>query len=129
MLLTMTTGMAAHGSVTKASFGTMPDGTAVDVYTLKSDAIEARITTYGARLVSLQTADKNGNMGNVVLDLKSGGKAIFTLMGESMPCKYSVKDEKLVLDCTPQGEKVDFVIHGDGSISGPGFIGSMKKSK
>jgi hypothetical protein len=69
------------------------------------------------------------NMGNVVLDLKSGGKAIFTLMGESMPCKYSVKDEKLVLDCTPQGEKVDFIIHGDGSISGPGFIGSMKKSK
>ncbi|HKY71499.1 MAG TPA: hypothetical protein VJL88_06225 [Nitrospira sp.] len=68
-------------------------------------------------------------LGNVVLDLKSGGKAIFTLMGESMPCKYNVKDEKLVLDCTPQGEKVDFVIHGDGSISGPGFIGSMKKSK
>lgn len=69
------------------------------------------------------------NMGNVVLDLKSGGKAMFTLMGESMPCKYNVKDEKLVLDCTPQGEKVDFVIHGDGSLSGPGFIGNMKKSK
>lgn len=68
------------------------------------------------------------NMGNVVLDLKSGGNATFTLMGESMPCKYSVKGEKLVLDCTPKGEKVDFVIHGDGSISGPGFIGSMKKS-
>jgi len=68
-------------------------------------------------------------LGNVVLDLKSGGKAIFTLMGESMPCTYTVKGEKLVLDCTPQGEKVDFVIHGDGSISGPGFIGSMKKTK
>ena len=68
------------------------------------------------------------NMGNVVLDLKSGGKATFTLMGESMPCKYNVKGEKLVLDCTPKGEKVDFVIHGDGSLSGPGFIGSMKKS-
>ena len=25
------------------------------------------------------------NMGNVVLDVKSGGKATFTLMGESMP--------------------------------------------
>ncbi|HTL61420.1 MAG TPA: hypothetical protein VL261_07210 [Nitrospira sp.] len=69
------------------------------------------------------------NMGNVVLDLKSGGKAMFTLMGESMPCKYNVKEEKLVLDCTPQGERVDFVIHGDGSLSGPGFIGNMKKSK
>ena len=68
------------------------------------------------------------SMGNVVLDLKSGGKATFTLMGESMPCTYSVKGEKLMLDCTPKGEKVDFVIHADGSISGPGFIGSMKKS-
>ena len=68
------------------------------------------------------------NMGNVVLDLKSGGKATFTLMGESMPCKYNVKGEKLLLDCTPKGEKVDFVIHGDGSLSGPGFIGSMKKA-
>jgi hypothetical protein len=45
-----------------------------------------------------------------------------------MPCKYNVKGEKLALDCTPKGEKVDFVIHGDGSLSGPGFIGSMKKS-
>ena len=69
------------------------------------------------------------NMGNVVLDLKPGGKAMLTRLGESMPCKYNVQDEKLVLDCTPQGEMVDFVIHGDGSISGPGFIGSMKKSK
>jgi len=67
--------------------------------------------------------------GNVVLDLKSGGKAMFTLMGDSIPCKYNVRDEKLVLDCTPQGEKLDFVIHGDGSLSGPGFIGNMKKSK
>lgn len=91
-----------------------------------------------AALVLLPTGGYGGSnmegtytssMGNVVLDLKSGGKAIFTLMGESMPCTYKVKDEKLMLDCTPQGEKVDFVIHGDGSISGPGFIGSMKKSK
>jgi hypothetical protein len=91
-----------------------------------------------ASLVLLPTAGYSGsniegtytsNMGNVVLDLKSGGKAMFTLMGESMPCKYNVKDEKVVLDCTPQGEKVDFVIHGDGSLSGPGFIGNMKKSK
>jgi hypothetical protein len=46
-----------------------------------------------------------------------------------MPCRYNVKEEKVVLDCTPKGEKVDFVIHGDGSLSGPGFIGNMKKSK
>ena len=67
ILLSMTTTMAAHGAVTKASFGTMPDGTAVDIYTLKSDAVEARIMTYGARVVSIKTADRDGKMGDVVL--------------------------------------------------------------
>jgi hypothetical protein len=67
--------------------------------------------------------------GMVTLDVKSGDKAIFTMMGESVPCTYKVKDDKLLLDCTPKGEKVEFLIHGDGSISGPGFIGNMKKSK
>jgi hypothetical protein len=67
--------------------------------------------------------------GMVTLDLKSGGKALFTMMGESMPCTYKVKDDKVLLDCTPKGEKVDFMIHDDGSLTGPGFIGAMKKSK
>jgi aldose 1-epimerase len=67
ILLMMTTVMAAHGSVTKAEFGTMPDGTAVDLYTLKGDGIEASIMTYGARVVSIKTADRDGKMANVVL--------------------------------------------------------------
>lgn len=71
MLLSMTTAIAAHGSVTKASFGTTPDGTAVDIYTLKSDAVEARIMTYGARIVSIKTADKNGKIADVVLGYDS----------------------------------------------------------
>jgi hypothetical protein len=66
--------------------------------------------------------------GMVTLDLKSGGKATFTMMGETIPCSYKVKDSKVMLDCTPKGEKVDFMIHDDGSLSGPGFIGAMKKS-
>src|ERR1700732_4542094 len=67
MLLSMTTVMAAHGSVTKAEFGKMPDGRAVDIYTLKSDGIEARVMTYGARIVSIKTADRDGKMADVVL--------------------------------------------------------------
>jgi hypothetical protein len=67
--------------------------------------------------------------GMVTLDLKSGGKASFTMMGETYACTYKVKENKVVVDCTPKGEKVDFMIHDDGSITGPGFIGSMKKSK
>ena len=70
MLLSMTTAMA-HGSVSKAAFGTMPDGTAVDIYTLKSDVVEARITNYGARIVSIKTADRNGKVADVVLGYDS----------------------------------------------------------
>lgn len=63
----MTTAMAAHGSVTKAVYGTTADGTVVDLYTLKSDGIEAAITTFGARVVSIKTADRDGKIANVVL--------------------------------------------------------------
>jgi aldose 1-epimerase len=71
MLLSMTTAIAAHGSVTKAEFGKMPDGRVVDIYTLKSDGIEARIMTYGARVVSIKTADRDGKEANVVLGYNS----------------------------------------------------------
>ena len=71
MLLSMTTAMAAHGLVSKSALGTMPDGTAVDLYTLKSDGIEASIMTYGARVVSIKTADRAGTMSNVVLGYSS----------------------------------------------------------
>ena len=67
--------------------------------------------------------------GAIALDLKSGGKATLTLIGEPTPCTYKVDGNKLMLDCTPKGEKLDFTIHDDGSLSGPGFIGVLKKSK
>jgi aldose 1-epimerase len=67
ILLTMTTAMAAQGAVTKAAFGTTPDGKAVDIYTLKSDVLEARIMTYGARIVSLEVPDRDGKKADIVL--------------------------------------------------------------
>jgi aldose 1-epimerase len=67
MLLSMTTALAAHGSVTKTAFGTAPDGTAVELYTLKSEGIEASIMTYGARVVSIKTPDRDGKVANIVL--------------------------------------------------------------
>jgi aldose 1-epimerase len=67
MLLSMTTALTAHAAVTKASFGKMPDGTPVDIYTLKSDALEVRITTFGARVVSILAPDRNGKTADVVL--------------------------------------------------------------
>jgi len=56
-----------EGQVTKQPFGKTPDGTAVDIYTLKSSAIEAHIMTYGGIIQSLKVPDKNGKVDDVVL--------------------------------------------------------------
>src|SRR5438552_15343654 len=66
VLALMSTAADLQGQVTKQSFGKMPDGTAVDIYTLKSGAIEARIITDGGILQSLKVPDKDGNAGDVV---------------------------------------------------------------
>jgi aldose 1-epimerase len=62
--------MAAVG-VTEAGFGKLPDGRAAEVYTLKNADLEVRITTYGARVVSLKTKDRDGKVGDVVLGYNS----------------------------------------------------------
>jgi aldose 1-epimerase len=56
-----------QGQVTKQPFGKTPDGTPIDIYTLKDGAIEARIITYGAILQSLKVPDKSGKSADVVL--------------------------------------------------------------
>ena len=54
--------------VLKESFGTLPDGTAVDIFTLRnSNGMEARITNYGGIVVSLTAPDRNGKFADVVL--------------------------------------------------------------
>jgi hypothetical protein len=75
------------------------------------------------------TYSQGGGPGTIALDLKSGGKATFTMMGEDYACTYKVNGDKLALDCSPKGEKLNFTIHDDGSLTGPGFIGVLKKSK
>ena len=55
-----------QGQVSKQPFGKTPDGTQIDIYTLKSGKIEARIITYGGILQSLKVPDKQGNFGDVV---------------------------------------------------------------
>ncbi len=57
----------AETQVTKAEFGKMPGGEQVDVYLLKSSQIEARIITYGARLIAVKSPDRTGKMEDVVL--------------------------------------------------------------
>lgn len=62
---------AADTTVTKAEWGKMPDGTAVAIYTLKSGLIEVRVMGYGARIVSVKSADRDGQMADVVLGYDS----------------------------------------------------------
>jgi aldose 1-epimerase len=59
--------LEAKTQVTKAPFGQTPDGTPVEIYTLKDGTIEARIMTYGAIVVSLRVPDRDGKTADVVL--------------------------------------------------------------
>src|SRR5215204_2077505 len=68
------TGCAAPKPITsmnitpKEKFGTAPDGQEVQIYTLRnSKGSEARICNYGGIVTSLKVADKNGQLGDVVL--------------------------------------------------------------
>ncbi|HVO08009.1 MAG TPA: aldose epimerase family protein [Burkholderiaceae bacterium] len=58
---------AACAAVTAERFGTL-DGHDVEIYTLtNAHGLEARITAYGATLVSLKTPDRDGHLQNIVL--------------------------------------------------------------
>ena len=55
-------------SMKSEPFGTLPDGTPVEIYTLTNrKGIEARVMTYGATLVSLRLPDRNGRLDDVNL--------------------------------------------------------------
>ena len=60
-----------QGQVSKQPFGKTPDGTQVDIYTLKSGEMEARVITYGGILQSLKVPDKAGKSADVVLGFDS----------------------------------------------------------
>src|SRR5882762_3410770 len=56
------------GSITESAFGKLPDGTPVELYTLRnSHGMEATIMTYGGIVTSLKVPDKDGKFGDVVL--------------------------------------------------------------
>ncbi len=71
MLLGVTMGTEAKGIV-KSPFGKLPDGTAVDLYTLtNAKGMEAAITNFGGIIVSLKVPDSKGSLGDVTLGFKS----------------------------------------------------------
>jgi len=59
--------VAAAMTITQSSFGRMPDGATVDLFTLTNTrGVEVRIITYGAVIVSIKTPDRNGRFDDVV---------------------------------------------------------------
>jgi aldose 1-epimerase len=73
----------ATSKMQKEDFGKTKDGQLVDLYVLTNQhGMEARITNFGATLVSLKVPDKNGKSGDVVLGYENvggyeNGKAYF----------------------------------------------------
>lgn len=58
--------MAPLSSETQEIFGKMPDGRAVKIFTLTNqNGLKARVTEYGAILVSMETPDKCGNFADL----------------------------------------------------------------
>lgn len=70
MLLCMSTAVAS-ATVTSSPFGKLPDGSPVEAYTLSSPSVQVKIITYGARVVSLTTKDRDGKAADIVLGYSS----------------------------------------------------------
>ncbi len=66
---------------------------------------------------------------NAVLELRSGGEAILTVIDIKAPCdSYSVDDQKVTLQCNDG--PLAFTRQEDGSLAAPSgnFIGVLRKS-
>lgn len=61
----------AAATVTHASWGKDSAGNPVELYTIALSHAEAKISTYGARIVSIRVPDRNGKMANVVIGYDS----------------------------------------------------------
>lgn len=60
-------GVAAKTEVSQKSGGKLPDGTAVELYTLKNDKLEVQVISYGGDVISIRTADRSGKTDDIVL--------------------------------------------------------------
>jgi hypothetical protein len=70
--------------------------------------------------------------GTMLLELRSGGKASFTMMGETQDCTYTVSGKNIHLTCGKN--ETDFRIMDDGSLTSKSpFVGAtfgvLRKTK
>lgn len=65
-------GMIHAPAIQDEVFGTLPDGREVRIFTLTNkNGLEARVTEYGAILVSMRVPDRGGNMDDIALGYDS----------------------------------------------------------
>jgi aldose 1-epimerase len=63
-----------HAGVQKQPFGKLSDGTNTELYVLTNkNGVQASVTTYGARLVSLKAPDHAGHFADIILGYDSAG--------------------------------------------------------
>ena len=62
------------GKTEVTEFGTMPDGTAIQLYTVRHGNSKANFTNFGARVVELVVPDAKGHYDNVVLGYETLGQ-------------------------------------------------------
>jgi aldose 1-epimerase len=63
LMLTTTTQATVH----KESWGKLSDGVAIELYTISDRDLTVKISTYGARVVAIETPDRTGKKADVVL--------------------------------------------------------------
>lgn len=62
----------SKNTISKAAFGTLPDGTAVDLFTLvNANGMEVRASNYGGIITALLVPDATGKVSDVTLGLKT----------------------------------------------------------
>lgn len=69
--LTVASGAWAQATVNRASWGTTVQGKPVSIYTLTDPYLTVKITTFGARIVSVDAPNPNGVKADVVLGYKN----------------------------------------------------------
>ena len=69
--------------------------------------------------------------GAVILELRSGGSANFTFMGDVQDCSYKSSGKQLTLSCKGDVSPTVFAIHDDESLTGPpgAFMPPLRKQK
>jgi len=67
LALLLATVSCLSAEVHKSAWGRTAAGTQIDLYTLADGEISVKITTFGARIVSLETPDRNGAHADIVL--------------------------------------------------------------